>query len=142
MARGTSGSSGSQPGNRAARSGVVTSAEIDTAHFKGNYPDRVMLEAAMFGDDGEATLAKDSADAAKDEATLAKEAAEPAADKEGAGFTKDVSHGPEGQIFSSKYVWARHVVIVEGKGEQQRVHVTFMSRHKDDRSFAGYPFYG
>ena len=39
--------------------GVVTSAEIDTAHFKGNYPDRVMLEAAMFGDDGEATLAKE-----------------------------------------------------------------------------------
>ncbi len=40
--------------------GVVHSAEIDTAHFKGNYPDQVKLEAAMFGDDGEATLDKEA----------------------------------------------------------------------------------
>jgi len=31
--------------------GVVESVEVDTAHFKGNYPDRVSLEAAMFTDD-------------------------------------------------------------------------------------------
>ena len=36
--------------------GVIRSAEIDTAHFKGNYPDRVKLEAALFEDDGTATL--------------------------------------------------------------------------------------
>jgi allantoicase len=34
------------------RPGVIERAEIDTAHFKGNYPDRVSLEAALFdGDD-------------------------------------------------------------------------------------------
>jgi allantoicase len=31
--------------------GVVESVEVDTAHFKGNYPDRVSLEAAKFTDD-------------------------------------------------------------------------------------------
>ncbi|RZV38307.1 MAG: allantoicase, partial [Chromatiales bacterium] len=35
--------------------GVIERAEIDTAHFKGNYPDRVSLEAALFDSDGEAT---------------------------------------------------------------------------------------
>jgi allantoicase len=30
------------------RPGVIERAEIDTAHFKGNYPDRVSLEAASF----------------------------------------------------------------------------------------------
>jgi len=30
--------------------GVVENVEVDTAHFKGNYPDRVSLEAAMFTD--------------------------------------------------------------------------------------------
>ena len=35
--------------------GVIERAEIDTAHFKGNYPDRVSLEAAMFASDDEAT---------------------------------------------------------------------------------------
>jgi allantoicase len=30
--------------------GVIGKVEIDTAHFKGNYPDRVSLEAAMFDD--------------------------------------------------------------------------------------------
>jgi allantoicase len=30
------------------RSGVIDRVEIDTAHFKGNYPDRVSVEAAMF----------------------------------------------------------------------------------------------
>ncbi|MDE0452660.1 MAG: allantoicase [Gammaproteobacteria bacterium] len=29
--------------------GSVERAEVDTAHFKGNYPDRVSLEAALFG---------------------------------------------------------------------------------------------
>jgi len=33
--------------------GVVESVEVDTAHFKGNYPDRVSLEAAMFADDND-----------------------------------------------------------------------------------------
>ena len=28
--------------------GIVDKVEIDTAHFKGNYPDRASLEAAMF----------------------------------------------------------------------------------------------
>jgi allantoicase len=34
--------------------GVIERAEIDTAHFKGNYPDRVSLEAAMFESDDDA----------------------------------------------------------------------------------------
>ncbi len=34
--------------------GVIERAEIDTAHFKGNYPDRVSLEGAMFDSDDEA----------------------------------------------------------------------------------------
>ena len=34
--------------------GVIERAEIDTAHFKGNYPDRVSLEAAMFDSDDDA----------------------------------------------------------------------------------------
>ncbi|MDX1517925.1 MAG: hypothetical protein R3288_13855, partial [Woeseiaceae bacterium] len=35
------------------RPGTIERAEIDTAHFKGNYPDRVSLEAATFTDPGE-----------------------------------------------------------------------------------------
>ena len=35
--------------------GIIARAEIDTAHFKGNYPDRVSLEAALFDSDDEAT---------------------------------------------------------------------------------------
>jgi allantoicase len=35
--------------------GVIERAEIDTAHFKGNYPDRVSLEGGMFGSDEEVT---------------------------------------------------------------------------------------
>ncbi|MCH8059400.1 MAG: allantoicase [Proteobacteria bacterium] len=31
--------------------GVIESVEIDTAHFKGNYPDRVSLQAALFDGD-------------------------------------------------------------------------------------------
>jgi len=34
--------------------GVIDSVEVDTAHFKGNYPDRVSLEAATFSSDDEA----------------------------------------------------------------------------------------
>jgi len=34
--------------------GVVDRVEIDTAHFKGNYPDRASLEAARFGDHAQA----------------------------------------------------------------------------------------
>ncbi|MDH3350519.1 MAG: allantoicase, partial [Gammaproteobacteria bacterium] len=30
--------------------GVIEKVEIDTAHFKGNYPDRASLEAALFDD--------------------------------------------------------------------------------------------
>ncbi len=33
--------------------GRIAKAEVDTAHFKGNYPDRVSLEAAMFGPNDE-----------------------------------------------------------------------------------------
>ncbi len=36
------------------RPGVIERAEIDTAHFKGNYPDRVSLEAGMFDGDDDA----------------------------------------------------------------------------------------
>jgi len=36
------------------RRGKVERAEIDTAHFKGNFPDRVSLEAATFASNGEA----------------------------------------------------------------------------------------
>ena len=39
--------------------GVIESAVIDTAHFKGNYPDRVSLEAASF-EDHEAAVAEDA----------------------------------------------------------------------------------
>jgi allantoicase len=35
------------------RPAVIERAEIDTAHFKGNYPDRVSLEGAMFASDRE-----------------------------------------------------------------------------------------
>jgi len=35
------------------RAGIIDRVEIDTAHFKGNYPDRVSLEGALF--DGEVT---------------------------------------------------------------------------------------
>jgi len=38
--------------------GVIERAEIDTAHFKGNYPDRVSLEAANFDNDEQALLAE------------------------------------------------------------------------------------
>jgi len=41
------------------RPAVIERAEIDTAHFKGNYPDRVSLEAAMFAGD-EAAVADDA----------------------------------------------------------------------------------
>jgi allantoicase len=34
--------------------GAIARAEIDTAHFKGNYPDRVSLEAALFESDDDA----------------------------------------------------------------------------------------
>lgn len=34
--------------------GTIENVEIDTAHFKGNYPDRVALEAASFGDHADA----------------------------------------------------------------------------------------
>ena len=37
-----------------AQAGVIERAEVDTAHFKGNYPDRVLLEAATFESDSEA----------------------------------------------------------------------------------------
>jgi allantoicase len=34
--------------------GTLERVEVDTAHFKGNYPDRVLLEAARFGDNDSA----------------------------------------------------------------------------------------
>ncbi|MCH9695606.1 MAG: allantoicase [Gammaproteobacteria bacterium] len=38
-----------------AQPGEIERAEIDTAHFKGNYPDRASLEAGSFESDAEAT---------------------------------------------------------------------------------------
>jgi allantoicase len=38
-----------------AQPGVIERAEVDTAHFKGNYPDRVSFDAALFDDDAAAT---------------------------------------------------------------------------------------
>jgi allantoicase len=35
------------------RPGIVERVEVDTAHFKGNYPDRVSVEAALFGNHDE-----------------------------------------------------------------------------------------
>jgi allantoicase len=35
--------------------GTIEKAEVDTAHFKGNYPDRVSLEAASFAGNNDAT---------------------------------------------------------------------------------------
>ena len=40
-----------------ARPGTVENVEVDTAHFKGNYPDRVSLEAAMFNGSADALVA-------------------------------------------------------------------------------------
>ncbi len=40
--------------------GAIDKIEIDTAHFKGNYPDRVSLEAAMFSNAGDATPDSDA----------------------------------------------------------------------------------
>ncbi len=36
------------------RPGIIERAEVDTAHFKGNYPDRVSLEAASFANHADA----------------------------------------------------------------------------------------
>jgi allantoicase len=41
------------------RPGIIERVEVDTAHFKGNYPDRVSVEAALFGSHAEATAASD-----------------------------------------------------------------------------------
>lgn len=38
-----------------ATTGEIERVEIDTAHFKGNYPDRVSLDAGNFASDGQAT---------------------------------------------------------------------------------------
>ena len=35
--------------------GIVERVEVDTAHFKGNYPDRVSVEAALFASHDEAS---------------------------------------------------------------------------------------
>ncbi len=37
--------------------GTIEKVEVDTAHFKGNYPDRVSIEAALFDSDEEASVA-------------------------------------------------------------------------------------
>ena len=39
--------------------GVVERVEVDTAHFKGNYPDRVSVEAALFESHDQATAESD-----------------------------------------------------------------------------------
>lgn len=36
--------------------GTIEKVEVDTAHFKGNYPDRVSLETALFGDGDEISV--------------------------------------------------------------------------------------
>jgi len=41
-------------------SGTIEQVEIDTAHFKGNYPDRASLQAAMFASDDDASNASDA----------------------------------------------------------------------------------
>jgi allantoicase len=38
-----------------AQPGIIERAEVDTAHFKGNYPDRVSMEAGLFESDAQAT---------------------------------------------------------------------------------------
>jgi len=40
--------------------GAIDKIEVDTAHFKGNYPDRVSFEAAMFADAGDVTSDSDA----------------------------------------------------------------------------------
>ncbi len=40
--------------------GTIDRVEIDTAHFKGNYPDRVSLEAAYFQDANDAVADSDA----------------------------------------------------------------------------------
>ena len=40
--------------------GRISAVEVDTAHFKGNYPDRVSLEAACFASDADARPDSDS----------------------------------------------------------------------------------
>ena len=40
--------------------GAIDKIEVDTAHFKGNYPDRVSLEAAMFANASDATHDSDA----------------------------------------------------------------------------------
>ncbi|MDJ0908974.1 MAG: allantoicase [Woeseiaceae bacterium] len=52
------------PGNdwvivKLGRPGTVERVEVDTAHFKGNYPDRVSIEVANFASDEEATRESD-----------------------------------------------------------------------------------
>lgn len=42
--------------------GVIELVEVDTAHFKGNYPDRVSLQAAMVGESGTKDIEKASRD--------------------------------------------------------------------------------
>jgi allantoicase len=39
--------------------GIIERAEIDTAHFKGNYPDRVSLEGGVFDSDDAAVSSSD-----------------------------------------------------------------------------------
>ncbi|NCF24071.1 MAG: allantoicase [Gammaproteobacteria bacterium] len=41
------------------RPGIVERVEVDTAHFKGNYPDRVSVEAALFEHHHQATVDSD-----------------------------------------------------------------------------------
>ena len=42
--------------------GIIEMVEIDTAHFKGNYPDRAMLQAAFLEDADLNTIEKESRD--------------------------------------------------------------------------------
>jgi len=42
------------------QSGVIEQVEIDTAHFKGNYPDRVSLHAAVFSNGDDARFDSDA----------------------------------------------------------------------------------
>ena len=42
------------------RPGIIRRIEVDTAHFKGNYPDRASVEAAMFASNDDAVTAGDA----------------------------------------------------------------------------------
>ena len=53
------------------RPGSIDKVEVDTAHFKGNYPDRVSLQAALFDNSADALAADEQWQALLPEQKLA-----------------------------------------------------------------------